>query len=285
MPLALEHLRTADGVVLDGLGYDPEPLRAGSPAWDGVLLIHGAGSRCTAPGLLEDFALRAVADGARVLRLDTRGHDLVTFLTGGRWGGAAHERIEECPLDLAAGHARLVELGCRRIAWVGHSLGGVKVLFAAAAGAPPELCGTAAIAPPRFVHAALSNHPDGPAFRDEWSRASDLVELGSGNMLLETTQPARGLLTAAGFLEKYGPADRFDFVPLLPRLTVPTCVLLPELAVARSAASWTTPAALTEIAPTAPHLTWEILPGTDVGCGGRFEEVYLAVRRGLRVDP
>lgn len=294
MRLELVRTRTADGVSLEGLWYTPAAggvppmpsVPSSSAATPGAavktwLLVHGAGGRCTASGVLEEFAHAVVAQGSSVLRIDTRGHDFVASLSRGRWGGAAWERIEECTLDLAAWQTWLAPRAEGPVGWLGHSLGGVKALWALAH-EPEAFAGVSAVvaaAPPRFHHASFLAHPDGPAFRDEYTRACDLAELGSGRMLLETTQPVRSWISAEGFVEKYGPSDRYDFVAWLAAVRPPTLALIPETAVRRSMASYRTPEALAALAARKPNLAWRIVPEADVNFTGGTETVDSLVRR------
>jgi pimeloyl-ACP methyl ester carboxylesterase len=84
----------------------------------GVLLAHELNSNLCA---WFPFAERLAASGYLVLAIDMRGFGASGFAPGGRYD-----------LDVVAGAAKLEELGARRIALMGASLGATAVLTAAA---------------------------------------------------------------------------------------------------------------------------------------------------------
>ena len=84
-------------------------------------------------------------------------------------------------------------------------------------------------------------------------------------------QPLPLWLTAAGFLAKYGPHDDYDFVPLLPRLTCPTLLIVGTASVASSPAFESVPAAVQELQPSTPHLNLQLVPGANTGYSGHLD--------------
>ncbi|MFO0919712.1 MAG: hypothetical protein U0872_15550, partial [Planctomycetaceae bacterium] len=98
--LELCRTETADGLQLDGAFARAGEASAGRPA---LLLIHGTGSNLYGSGILAAVAERAVAGGYPVLRVNTRGHDLVASISssdGPIRGGAAYERFAGAQLDI-----------------------------------------------------------------------------------------------------------------------------------------------------------------------------------------
>jgi hypothetical protein len=189
-PCELVRVTTADGLSLDG-ALVVSPYAAALPV-DAFLLVHGTGSNFYAPGILEVFARQATQAGAAVLRVNTRGHDGISSIPGsGRAvkGGAAYESIAECVHDLRAWTDLLVARGCRRIVSAGHSMGGVKAIFAQARDPHPHLAAVLAISPPRFCHDRLANGPRGDQFRNEFVRMRELVALGRPDALVPVNFP------------------------------------------------------------------------------------------------
>lgn len=218
---------TDDGCLLDGTlsmpASTPESGRIG------FLFVHGTGSNFYAPGVLADFAQQAVDAGFACLRVNTRGHDGLSMIPGttqSRKGGATHERIADCVYDIAAWVSFFVEQGIEKVVLIGHSMGAVKAIYSQAHEPHSRVTGIMALSPPRFAHQHWVSHPRATAFRSHWQQASEWVAAGEPDRLLECTQPTPFLATAAGFVEKYGPDDRYDYVPLLERLSVPVLIVV-----------------------------------------------------------
>ena len=227
--MELARVETADGVWLDGL-WEPAS-RPGLP-FDACLLVHGTGANFYSPGVLEVFARHARTAGVSTLRINTRGHDGICTLrtrSGSRPGGAAFETVAEANLDLDAWLDWLVARAASRVVVAGHSMGGVKCLLWQAQRPHPSVRRLVAISPPRFHHATWQQHPAGAAFRADFARAAALVAAGEGESVFSSRQPLPLLTTAAGYVEKYGPADRYDFLPRLTQIACPSLVLVGEL--------------------------------------------------------
>ena len=228
MNVELIRAKTADGVLLDGTLQRPEGVDSTSQntAW---LLVHGTGSNFYSSGVLHAFAEQLVRHGCSVARINTRGHDIISALPGERMplsGGAAFESIADCVHDLRAWVDELIRRDFPRVVLVGHSMGGVKAIFSQAHDPHPNVVAVVGVSPPRFCHAEWQSSPQATTFRADFRRATVLVESGRGSELMLVQQPLPLWLTAAGFLAKYGPHDDYDFVPLLPRLTCPTLLIV-----------------------------------------------------------
>jgi pimeloyl-ACP methyl ester carboxylesterase len=219
---------TADGLLLDGALRLPAGPRSALPI-DACLLIHGTGSNFTAPGLLEAFASQAASSGIASLRVNTRGHDLMARIPtqrGSVLGGAAYENISDCRHDLAAWIGLLSERGFRRIAVVGHSMGGVKAIYTLSRQPIEHVACLVAISPPRFNHAHFQRHKLAGQFREDYRRADALVSRGEGETLLQVRQPLSIVMPASGFVAKYGPHDEYDLMKLLPHVHCPALVVI-----------------------------------------------------------
>lgn len=260
---------TPDGLLLDGALHLPHKVANPSDGLDAFLLLHGSGSHFYAGGALETFATLAAERGVAALRVNTRGHDGVTRIAarlGPRRGGAAYEDLDECRHDVQGWLTFLERRGMRRVVLVGHSLGGVKAVFAAARDQPATVVAVAAISAPRFRHEALSTRP---AFREDFERARELVAVGEGETLLPMREPLPQVMAAAAIVAKYGPHDDYDLIRHLPDVGVPTLYVVGTESVRMSVAFETMPDDLRRVAITQRHVALEIVEGANTvytGC-------------------
>jgi len=222
----LVQVTTADGVRLDGAFQRPTAGQRLEPelAVDAILCVHGTGGSFYTSALFEDLSTRMLARGVAVLRINTRGHDLVsTAVTaeGGKRQGAAYEMVDHCRHDLRAWLDWLAEQGFRRVCLAGHSLGAVKTIYALARSSHPVAAALVAISPPRLSHSWFTVSPRRDEFRDYLTTANQHVQDGRPEALLDVKFPLPFLVTAAGYLEKYGPDERYNFLPLVDRIDCP----------------------------------------------------------------
>jgi len=229
---------TRDDIRLDG-GYQAPATSTKSLPIDAFCLIHGTGSNFYSSSLLESIANRLVELGAGVLRANTRGHDaLSTAVTshGGKRQGAAYEVVDDCRHDIAAWMAWLKEKEGPRIGLCGHSLGAVKCLYALAHQSDLTPACVVAISPPRLSYSWFCDSANRTNFLEHIARAERLVAEGNPAGLMEITLPLPMLITAAGYLEKYGPEERYNFLKFLPAVRCPALVTFGELEVASNMA-------------------------------------------------
>jgi pimeloyl-ACP methyl ester carboxylesterase len=199
--------------------------------------------------------------------VNTRGHDRIASIPvdggGIRNGGAAYEVIDEFRHDIAAWLDFLAGRGLSRVALVGHSMGAVKAIYSQALEPHPNVKLLIAISPPRFCHANFMAHPTAQPFRDDFARASQLVAEGRGAELITVKQPLSLELTAAGFLAKYGPHDDYDILRHLPKVNVPTLVIVGDKSVATSPAFGGLPEMLSQMSAQQKSVTFELVRGAD----------------------
>lgn len=140
---------TADGVQLSGIVHAPE----GDGRLDlGVVLIHGFSSRFYSQVVL-GLAAGLSRRGALVVAGNNRGHDIGALLRRREGGpllaGAAWERLEDAPHDVAAWIDVAAAQGCRQVALVGHSLGAAKAALYCVERRDPRVAALAMCSPPR----------------------------------------------------------------------------------------------------------------------------------------
>ncbi len=192
---------------------------------DALLLVHGTGANFYASSLLDAVAEHFVARGAAALLVNTRGRDILYTAgtsAGPRRLGAACERVDDCRLDIAAWLGWLAERSYRRVGLVGHSLGAIKGVYALAQPDAPQVTCLCAISPARLSHDYFCASPAAAEFRATLARAGQLVEAGHGETLMEVQFPIPYVVTAAGYLDKYGPGERFNVLTYVGRLRLPT---------------------------------------------------------------
>jgi len=230
MLVDLVQVVTQDGIRLHGalepVGTDRlDPRAEERTAVDVWLCLHGTGSNFYAASTLAALAPKLQAAGVSVLRANTRGHDLLaTGPSSGRLQGAAFERIYEAPLDLAAWSQFLLERGFSRVGILGHSLGAVKAIYTLAENCPAGVVALVAVSPPRLSYSYFCQTPRAKRFRETFETASQLVAGGRDDELLEIDFPLRYFVSARGFVDRYGPAERYNVLKLLERVNVPTLV-------------------------------------------------------------
>ncbi len=266
---------TSDGLMLDG-----DILQAATPRPTAYVFVHGTGSNFYAPGILEQLAKRAAESGHIALRINTRGHDGIASIPSSSKslkGGATYELVADCVHDISAWCDYLESMGISRVVLVGHSMGGVKSIYSQAHSPHLAVCGIVCLSPPRFCHSHWMAHPQGSAFREHFALASRLIAEHQPNALFECRQPTPFVATASGFIEKYGPDDRYDFVPLLNRVTVPVLILLGDKTLKTSPAFDTHPQELERLRDAGVPVTFQVVTDTDMSYSGRADEIWREI--------
>jgi len=224
----------ADGIELHAALHTPSQSPPGdaATACDAVVYLHGAGSNFYSSTLLAGILPTLQQLGLPVLAINTRGHDSVCSLRspeGPRRGGAAFETVDQCRHDVRGAVDLLAGRGYGKIALLGHSLGALKAIYSQAHDAHQSVAQIVAISPPQLSYAAFSAGPRRSEFLSTMSRAEQLVAAGEQEHLLNVTIPLPLLITAAGYVDKYGPAERYNLFKFADRLAVPIHYIFGEL--------------------------------------------------------
>jgi len=301
MQVDLVHTTTADGLRLCGALEIPptssDSAPASEPPLDAIVCVHGTGSNFYASTLMEAIASRLVELGIAALRVNTRGHDGIST-TSGRTapvrGGAAYERVDDCRFDLAAWVALLAARGYRRIGLLGHSLGGLKCIYtlahaatnASTAHQPLEhVRALLAISPPRLSNSVFRASTHGPEFSAAFDAAQALVDAGRGDTLMESTFPLPYIVSAAGYVDKYGPHERYQILKLLAEVQLPTLIVYGSEEVARNIAFAGVPEAIEALPPPNDHRRVAVIAGADHFYAGARSELLARLERWLRKLP
>jgi alpha-beta hydrolase superfamily lysophospholipase len=248
-----------------------------------MILHHGVGGNFYRSAMfdrLSDFLLDA---GCAVLRANNRGHDLIA--NGQRNGqparvGAAFETVAECVHDWQAWIDFAASQGFQRIGVWGHSLGGVKNVYFFATGGDPRVAYAVSSSPPRFAYDMYVAGPDAEGFRRDYQRAQALVDQGQGDTLLEFTLPTRLVLSAATYIDKYGPTAGYDIAAHLPNVQLPMLVTVGGLEAAgpQRISFAGHEATIGPLAASHPALAFQVVPGADHFYTGREEALWETVR-------
>jgi pimeloyl-ACP methyl ester carboxylesterase len=274
---------TRDGVRLDGAFQSSS--NSSRLSLDAVCLVHGTGSNFYGSTLFDIFAERLLEIGCAVLRINTRGHDGISTAataTGGRRLGAAFEVVDDCRYDLAAWIDWLKQRTGPRIGLLGHSLGAVKCLYALAHEAGLEAKCVVAVSPPRLSYSWFCTGPESQQFLQTYTRAEHLVEAGEPGALLEVKLPLPFVISAAGYFEKYGPDERYNYLQFLPGVRCPTLITLGSLEVENNMAFRGAPEALAALGNRLERSTIETIPGADHFYTGVRPELLGRVEDWLR---
>jgi len=221
MLVDLISVTTSDGITLDGAFFPAATDESGSGPVDAMLLIHGSGGRFYAPAtriMAEDLSRRGYA----CLALNTRGHDTVWVDTAtGIAYGNAFEILDLSRHDLRAGVDFLAKRGYQSIGLLGHSMGAVKVTYYAAWEDDPRVCTVIPISPVRLSYSYYMDSPDAREFQENMERADQMESEGRALELMKAEFPLSQYFSAASYLDKHGPAERYNLVTLAPRVKVP----------------------------------------------------------------
>jgi pimeloyl-ACP methyl ester carboxylesterase len=285
MLVDLVQTTTRDGVRLDGAFQTPPAAIAAALGLDGLCLVHGTGGNFYSSTLFDALAERLLQLGCAVLRVNTRGHDGVStavLARGGKRQGAAYEVMDDCRHDLAAWIDWLRQRVGPRVGLLGHSSGAVKCLYALAHEPQTPAACVVALSPPRLSYSWFCASPQSAEFLDEFTRAEGHVQAGQAATLLDVRMPLPYLITAAGYVEKYGPDERYNYLRFIGGVPCPLLVTFGSLEVEDNMAFRGAPAELEALAARRGRLGVEVVPGADHFYSGARQEVVGRVEAWLR---
>ncbi|HVU86900.1 MAG TPA: hypothetical protein VHD36_06240 [Pirellulales bacterium] len=283
MLVDLINVTTEDGLRLDGALRAPAAEARPSLGADAVLCLHGTGSNFYASNMMASLTAALVANGAAALAANTRGHDGISSTNapvGRRLQGAAYEIIDACCHDVTAWLALLGERGYRRLGILGHSLGAVKAIYAQVHRAHPDVAWVVAISPPRLSYSGFLDDSRAEEFLRDYGRAHDLVRQGRSRELIEILFPLAYAISAEGFLDKYGPEERYDVLKLIPRVACPLVITYGTAELPTSAAFRGMPEAIAEL-PGGERRQLFLVGGADHFYAGMYSELWARIALGL----
>jgi pimeloyl-ACP methyl ester carboxylesterase len=276
---------TRDGLRLDGALRRPSPGGSRAIPIDVFCLIHGTGGNFYGSSLFDVLADRLLQLGCGVLRVNTRGHDgISTAVTaqGGKRQGAAYEVVDDCRHDVAAWiDWCLLNVG-PRVGLVGHSLGAVKAIYALARDPALATSCLIALSPPRLSYSFFCTAPEAAEFLETYRLAEDHAANGRGATLLDVQLPLPFAITAGGYVEKYGPEERYNLLPLLGGVSCPMLITFGSIEVEKNMAFSGLPKAVQGAVQRKENISIRNLPGGDHFYTGVRSELLAEIETWLR---
>jgi alpha-beta hydrolase superfamily lysophospholipase len=225
MLVDLIRIAAADGMELDGAYFAPDANSAPAGPIDAVLCIHGSGRNfytVATARMADDLRQR----GYGALTLNNRGHDTVWVdRQTGVAEGNAYEILDNNRQDLRAGIDYLEQLGYQRIAILGQSMGAVKVAYYAAVEDDPRVAAVIPVSPVRLSCSYYLESADAEEFRGNLETADRMEAEGRAMDLFYVDFPIKEMFSAASYLDKHGPPERYNVVQHAPRIRIPLFVL------------------------------------------------------------
>ncbi len=218
-----------DGINLDGAFFATAPGVSPKGPVDALLLIHGSGGNFYRPAtkaMAEDLRNRGYA----CLAINTKGHDTIWAPQGeGVYYGNAMEILDNSRQDIRAGIDYLWAQGYRSIGLLGHSMGAVKVGYYAAVEDDDRAATVIPISPVRLSYSYYMESEDAEEFKGIIAQADRMEAEDRAQELMEVSFPIAQMFSAFSYLDKHGPAERYNLVALAPRVRIPMLVLGGEL--------------------------------------------------------
>jgi pimeloyl-ACP methyl ester carboxylesterase len=272
MHVELVRTLTPDGMRLDGAFLAGHEISR-QPV-DAALCLHGVGMNFYTSSTLEAVSPTLRKLGISVLLANTRGHDSLytaSVAMGRRRQGAAVEIVDECRLDIAGWCKYLAERGLQRILLVGHSLGAIKAVYSQAHDPIISVAGLIAASPPRLSCQAFKNSLECAPYFDSLTAAEQLVQGGRGDELFLAKFPFPLLISATSYIDKYGPAERYNILDFAGRVAVPALFTYGSKELESGGIAFAgLPEALAQLPDKRGSLTVEVIAGADhnyTGCG------------------
>ena len=218
-----------DGLSLDGAYLAPKSGVSPKGLVDAVLLNHGSSNNFYSQSTM------AMAEGLRdqgyaCLSLNSNAHDTAWYNgSDSRYYGVAFEVLDRSRLDLKAGIDFLAGKGFQRIAILGFSMGAVRVGYYAATEPDDRVTTVIPISPVRLSYSYMMESEDAEEFRGIIHRADELEAQGKAQELMSVKYPITQMFSAASYLDKHGPGERYNLVTLAPRIKVPVLAIAGSL--------------------------------------------------------
>lgn len=234
-PGFLVEVVTQDSLRLHG--FYQRPVEPSGELW---VLVHGVASNFYAASLLNHLADSILHSGRSVLRINTRGHDPMSFQSGGlvaHRGGAAFEIVSDSIHDLRAWVRFGEKLGYRSIGVLGHSLGAIKSLYYAIHSDSENIDRVIAISPPRLNYEAFDRE-SGVGFHESIEQAKHWIDQGKSEHVMHVRYPFPMLISAKTFFDKYGTSNTYDYMPWVRKISVPSLWVFGGVEVGETKASF-----------------------------------------------
>lgn len=216
---------TSDGIQLEGALFKPAPGIPRQGPVDAILLMHGSrGNFYSESNVAMAQALQS--QGYVCLSLNSTAHDNVWVSSvGNQLFGNAFDILDRCRLDIRAGIDCLWELGYQSIGLMGFSMGAVRVAYYAASEVDARVVTVVPISPVRLSYSYYMESADAEEFQGIIRKADQMEAEDRAMELIQVDFPISQLFSAASYLDKHGPAERYNLVTLASGIKVPIFVL------------------------------------------------------------
>ena len=239
MLVDLVEVTTSDNVSLDGAFFEPQYPLITEKRIDGFLLIHGSGGHFYSPAT-RTMAADLSQAGYPCLTLNTRGHDTVWVdIQTGIFHGNAFEILDDSRLDLGAG----------------------KISYYAAFQNDPRIHAVIPISPVRLSYSYYMGSEDAEEFQNNLELADEMEANGRALDLMKVNFPIKQFFSAASYLDKHGPGERYNLVDLAPRIHVPILTLAGSLETHTRLVDMASDLVLAAV--NSPSPSYEIIDGGD----------------------
>ena len=146
---------------------------------------------------------------------------------------------------------------------LGHSLGALKCLYAAAHEPALAAACVVALSPPRLSYSWFCSSSEGPQFQETYTLAQRRVDAGQAAALLDVRLPLPFVTTAGGYVEKYGPGERYNYLRFIADVPCPVLVTLGGAEAENNMAFRQAPEALREAAARHGRMRTAVLAGAN----------------------
>ncbi len=225
MLVDLISLVNREGLALDGAFYASAADAPELGLVDSMLLIHGSrGNFCdpATKSMAEDLS----AQGIACLTLNTNAHDTIWYNPAGQdYKGNAFEILENTMSDLRAGIDYLEQRGYRAVGLLGHSMGAVRVTYYAATQNDPRVAAIVPVSPVRLSCSHYLESADAEEFRANLELAQRLIDEGEPDGVFRVNFPIPQFFSAASYLDKHGPLEKYNLINLAHRIRAPILAL------------------------------------------------------------
>ncbi len=269
---------SSDQVRLHGLHQIPVPVRDSTTA---AVILHGLGGNFYNSKLNLRLAATFHELGVATVLANTRGHDGISMNTvagRARTIGAAFEIVGQCKEDVEGWVQWLTRQGYQRVVLVGHSLGAIKSLYAQAHAAYQNVVAIVALSATRLSHAQFRHSAKADLFDKWYSQAEQLVAAGQGQTLMQVDFPFPTHISAATYVDKYGPEDRYDWLHFAQRIEIPVLLIFGELELRDNPAFHAMMQDVEPLVASLPNYTVTVIESADHYYSGVHHRAAEAVR-------
>ena len=115
----------------------------------------------------------------------------------------------------------------------------------------------------------------------DYGLAREMVQQGRSRQLIEILFPLPYAISAEGFLDKYGPEERYDVLKLIPLVASPLVITYGTDELSTIAAFRGMPEAISEL-PASDRRQVMLVGGADHFYSGMYAELWARIDAGLR---